>query len=232
MSENISPTPKKRRWYHNIVDAYKITARSYPWIPWAFIGAIVVSIALGIIIAALFNMNWTLWILTGLMLGILIDTFLLSFLVRRAMYMQIDGTVGAVYAVLSQINRGWVISEEPIAGNKEKDLVWRIIGRPGVVLLSEGPSSRVKQLLGTERRKISRVLQNVPIHVIQVGHGEGQVELAQLEGTLRKLKKVLTKEEVPIISQRLNALQTTRAPIPKGIDPAKVRMNRRALRGR
>lgn len=228
-----TPSPmKKRRWYHNLADAYRITARSYPWLKWVLAAIVVVSIAANILIALLTQGSLVLWTLTGVMTGILLSMLLLSYYAPRAMYTQIEGTVGAVYAVLSQIKRGWIVYEQPVNATREQDLVWRIVGRPGVVLISEGPASRVQPLLAAERKKIHRVVQNVPVHVIQVGTGEGQVRLPDLQSRLRKLKNVLTREEVPSVSQRLNALTSRSAPIPKGVDPNRVRMNRRALRGR
>lgn len=232
MAENSAPPQKKRRWYNNLVDAYKITARSYPWIGWVLIACALVLVALGVLVAALTRGNYVLWIITAVMLALLADMSLLSLLVRRAMYRQIEDTAGAVAAVTTQIKRGWIVSETPLAMTREKDIVWRIIGRPGVVLISEGVSSRVRPLMRQERKRVNRIAQNVPVHLIEVGKGEGQVPLTKLERTLRKLPKALTKEEVPAVSQRLNALQSTAAPIPKGIDPLKARPNRRAMRGR
>lgn len=232
MAENSAPPQKKRRWYNNLVDAYKITARSYPWIGWVLIACAVVLVALGVLVAALTHGNYVLWIITAVMLALLADMSLLSLLVRRAMYRQIEDTAGAVAAVTTQIKRGWIVSETPLAMTREKDIVWRIIGRPGVVLISEGVSSRVRPLMRQERKRVNRIAQNVPVHLIEVGKDEGQVPLTKLERTLRKLPKALTKEEVPAVSQRLNALQSTAAPIPKGIDPLKARPNRRAMRGR
>lgn len=230
MSENT--TPKKRRWYHNLADAYRITKRTYPWIGWLLAGSAILTLCLALIIAALTDGSWILWTILGIAVGATVAMTVLSLLVRRAMYTQIDGTVGSVYAVLSQIKSGWIIPEEPLTVTREQDVVWRLVGRPGVVLISEGPSNRVQPLLSAERKKISRVVKNVPVHVIQVGHGEGQLELAKLEGRLKKLKKVLTKEEVPAVSARLSALQSHALPIPKGVDPMKMRPNRRAMRGR
>lgn len=232
MAENSAPPQKKRRWYHNLLDAYKITARSYPWIGWVLIGLAIVLVALGVLVAALTHGSYVMWIITGVMLALLADMSLLSLLVRRAMYKQVEDTAGAVAAVTTQIKRGWIVSETPLAMTREKDIVWRIIGRPGVVLISEGASSRVRPLMHQERKRVNRIAQNVPVHLIEVGKDEGQVRLAKLERTLRKLPKTLTKEEVPAVSQRLNALQSTAAPIPKGIDPLKARPNRRAMRGR
>lgn len=232
MSENTAPKPKKRRWYHNLADAYRITKRTYPWIGWLLAGTAVVALCVALVIAALTKGNWIVWTILGLGVGATAAMAVLSVFVRRAMFAQIDGTVGSVYAVLSQIKSGWIIPEQPLAVTREQDVVWRLIGRPGVVLVSEGPSNRVQPLLSAERKKIARVVKNVPVHVLQVGHGEGQLELAKLEGRLKKFKKVLTKEEVPAVSARLAALHSSAAPIPKGIDPTKVRPNRRAMRGR
>lgn len=228
---NLNPN-KKRRWYNNLADAYRITARTYPWIGWALGGLIIALTAMGILIAALSGSGWILWPLSGLLTGLLAATVTLSVLVRRAMYSQIEGTIGSVYAVISQIKRGWIVTEQPIAANREQDLVWRLIGRPGVVLITEGPTSRVSPLAQAERKKITRVMQNVPVHIIHVGTGEGQLPLAKLEGALRKLSNVLTTTEVPSIDARLHALNAHGAPIPKGVDPAKMRPSRRALRGR
>ncbi|WP_115727245.1 DUF4191 domain-containing protein [Actinomyces culturomici] len=230
MSENNAP--KKRRWYHNLADAYRITQRTYPRIGWLLAGAWILVLCLALVIAAVTKGNWIVWSILGIVMGATVAMAVLSLLVRRAMYAQIDGTVGSVYAVLSQIKSGWIIPEQPLTVTREQDVVWRVIGRPGVVLISEGPSSRIQPLLASERKKVNRVAKNVPVHVLQVGHGEGQIELAKLQGRLRSLKKVLTKEEVPAVSARLAALQSSQPPIPKGVDPTKVRPNRRAMRGR
>jgi len=72
-------------------------------------------------------------------------------------------------------------------------------------------------------------MRNVPIHQIQVGRDEGQVALKDLQRELRKLKNVLTPEEVPQVSARINALRSGEPPIPKGIDPLRAKPPRAAL---
>ena len=156
---------------------------------------------------------------------------LLAYLIRPAMYRQLDGRVGSVYAVISQIRRGWIVEEEPVAANKSQDVVWRIVGRPGIVLISEGPSSRVHHLLVAEKRRIARSISNVPIIFIEVGRDEGQVPLPKLNRKINSLKKVLTKQEVPAVGNRLTAIGNRGIPIPKGVDPNNMRANRKALRG-
>ena len=52
---------------------------------------------------------------------------------------------------------------------------------------------------------------------------------------MNKLPKALTQQEVQGVSNRLSTLNHVRNPmnsIPKGIDPSRVRPDRRAMRGR
>ena len=223
--------PKKRRWYQTFGDAYKAVKRTFPWITAALILAPILIIALAVLAGVLWG-NLVLLIITGVMLAVLADMSMLAFLIRPAVYRQVEGRVGSVYSVISQIRRGWTVEEEPVAANKSQDLVWRIVGRPGVVLITEGPTARVAPLVSAEKRKILRTVANVPIVVINVGQDEGQVRLPKLNRELRKQKKQLTKHEVPAVANRLNALGNRGPAIPKGVDPTKARgMSRRALRG-
>ena len=223
--------PAKRRFYQNILDAYRLTARTYPALPWMLLGTATLVIVLFLLLAFLTNTSWIGWLVVGIMGSITAALALLSFLARRALYAQVEPTTGAVKVALSQIQRGWIIPEQPVAFTREQDLVWRIVGRPGIVLISEGPASRVRALLNTESKRVTKIMRNVPIHQIQVGHDEGQVALKDLQRELRRLKNVLTAEEVPQVSARINALRSGEPPIPKGVDPLRARTSRRALRG-
>ena len=217
-----SNPPGKRRFYHNLLDAYRLSARTYPALPWILLGTAAAIIGAFMLTA---------WIIHGIMTAITAVLALLTFLTRRALFAQVEDTAGAVKVALQQIQRGWIIPEQPVAYTREQDLVWRIVGRPGVVLISEGPSTRVRGLLQTEARRVTKVMRNVPVHQIQVGREEGQVALRDLQRELRRLKNTLTSEEVPQVSSRINALRSGEPPIPKGIDPMRARPSRRALRG-
>lgn len=229
-----APTAKKRRWYHNLADAYRVTQRSYPYIGWIIAGATVAAIALVIVLGWWLHTHWVVTALLAISMLLLIPMLILASLVKKAMYKQIDGTAGAVYGVISQIRRGWTVEEEPIAMNRERDMIWRLIGRPGVVLLVEGPKARIGKLVERERAQVGRVVNNVPVHVIYVGHGEGQVPLPQIEKHLRKLPKQLRSSEVPLAANRLQTItkMQRQSQIPQGIDPKRVKVPRRALRGR
>ena len=188
--------PAKRRFYQNVLDAYRLTARTYPALPWILLGAAALVIAAFMLLAFLTNTSWIGWLVIGIMGSITAALAILSFLARRALYAQVEETAGAVKVALSQIQRGWIIPEQPVAFTREQDLVWRIVGRPGVVLISEGPASRVRPLLQSEAKRVTKVMRNVPVHQIQVGREDGQTALKDLQRALRGLKNVLTAEEV------------------------------------
>src|SRR5690606_27872 len=112
-----------------------------------------------------------LWIISGLLAGLLVFLIVLSRKAERAAYSQIKGQPGAVGAVLkSSLRRGWTASEIPVAVSpRTQDAVYRAVGRGGIALIGEGPKSRTTRMLEEERRKVARVAPNVPIHIIHVG---------------------------------------------------------------
>lgn len=197
----------------------------------AFLGPIVVGLALALWLSEGNGFTIALWIVAGVLAGLLLALVVLGRRAERAAYSQIDGQPGAVGAVLRSGLRGsWVGNEMPVAVNgKTQDAVYRAVGKGGVALISEGPVSRTQRMLDDEQRKVARVLPNVPITLISVGHDEGSIELYRLAATLRKTKKALTKPEVLAVSNRLNSLQSS-LPIPKGIDPMKARPQRGKMR--
>jgi hypothetical protein len=114
----------------------------------------------------------------------------------------------------------------------EAAMVFRALGRPGIVLIGEGPVGRVRKLLKQEEKKVARVAPGVPVHLWVVGDGDDEVPLRKVTARLTRMKPVLTKAEVSVVNKRLKSLGGLRPPVPKGIDPTKVRMDRKAMRGR
>ena len=210
---------------------FQMTRRYDPTAQWlmllAFLAPILVGLAVAIWLGDGNGFTIALWIVAGVLAGLLIALVILGRRAERAAYSQIEGQPGAVGAVLrSGLRGGWVGNEMPVAVNgKTQDAVYRAVGRGGVVLISEGPITRTKRMLDEEQRKVARILPNVPITLVSVGHDEGSIELHRLPATLRKTKRTLTKPEVLAVSNRLNSLQTS-LPIPKGIDPMKARPQR------
>jgi hypothetical protein len=196
-----------------------------------FLAPVLVGLGLALWLSEGNGFTIALWVVAGVLAGLLIALVILGRRAERAAYSQIEGQPGAVGAVLrSGLRGGWVGNEVPVAVNgKTQDAIYRAVGRGGVALISEGPVSRTKRMLDDEQRKVTRILPNVPVTQISVGDDEGSIALHKLPVTLRKTKKALTKPEVLAVSNRLNSLQSS-LPIPKGIDPMKARPQRGKMR--
>jgi F0F1-type ATP synthase assembly protein I len=216
---------KKPSRLKQIGEVFNMTRRHDPMVPWLMLLAFLGVVAISLVVGLLLN-NWITGLIIGIPLGFLAATFILSRRAERAAFAQIENQPGASGAALSTLKRGWITEEQPVAVNpRTQDAVFRAIGRPGVVLVSEGPSHRVKPLLDGERKKLARILPNVTIHVIESGRGEGQTPISQVAKKMNKLDKELTKIEVSAVSKRISSLGT-RLPIPKGVDPYKARPQR------
>src|ERR687889_123572 len=207
---------KKPSRLKQIGEVFNMTRRHDPMVPWLMLLVFLGVVAISLIVGLLLN-NWITGLIIGIPLGLLAATFILSRRAERAAFAQIENQPGASGAALGTLRRGWITEEQPVAVNpRTQDAVVRAIGRPGVVLVSEGPSHRVKPLLDAERKRLARILPNVTVHVIESGRGEGQVPISEVAKKMGKLKKELTKLEVSAVSKRISSLGN-RLPIPKGI---------------
>lgn len=193
----------------------------------SFLAPIIVGLALAWLIPG-GPLSWVLWIATGLLAGILIAMIVLGKRAERTAYRQIEGRAGAVGAVIENaLRRSWRGSEMPVAVNpRTQDAVYRVVGKGGVVIISEGPAHRTKRLSSEEERKVRRAVPSVLVSHIQIGPDPDSVLLEDLSRTLVKMKNVLTKQEVIAVHNRLSSLQTQPGGIPKGIDPMKMRAPR------
>ncbi|RFU42107.1 DUF4191 domain-containing protein [Actinomadura logoneensis] len=178
------------------------------------LGALVVVVAIGWIVGSL----WF-FVPLGILAAVAVGMVVFGQLAQRAQYSVLAGQPGAAAAVLKNVRGGWTVTEA-VSGNRNLDMVHRAVGRPGVVIVSEGPRSRVGQLLGAEKKRISRAVPSVPIYDIQVGDEEGQIPVDKLQRHLMKLPRNLTKAQVNDVNSRLAALpramQMPKGPMPKG----------------
>lgn len=187
-------------------------------------------IAIALVLAWLLDgglIGWFLWPITGILVGLLLAMILLGRRAEAVAYRQIEGKAGAVGAVISgALRRSWRGSEVPVAITKQQDAVYRVVGKGGVVVISEGSSQRTKPLLAKELTQLKRTLPGVKITQLYVGPDEGGIPVAKLSRTLLKLKPSLSKAEVTAVYNRISSLQGAPIGIPKGIDPTKVRAGR------
>ena len=232
MAKKDSAPSTNRKWYQLLGDGYRVAKSQYPWTPWVLLATYLAFVAL--FIALIFLTNQTVvWIIGAVILPPMFTMVVFTRLVERAAFKQMEGMPGAVGAIISRIRRGWSFSEEPVRFNpRSQDLVYRLIGKPGIVLVTEGPTNRVAKLVEDEKKVAKRIAPNVPVHVVNSGTDEGQVRLAKIRKQLRKYPKALTAREVSVVSMRYDTMQRNTLPIPKGIDPFKMRPDRKALRGR
>ena len=212
---------------------YDVTRESDPLLPlWmlaAFLGTLAVAVLIG----------WAAglpiyFLVLGLPLGLMLALVVMSRRAERFAYARASNQPGVTGQVLKNIRRGWYVEEEPVAVDpRTRDLVFRAVGRPGVALVTEGPLPRVQRLADGERKRVARVLgANVPVFVVHVGDGEGQVPLRRVNSKLMRSRPSLTKTEAGQVAARLKALGGVRPPIPKGIDPTRMRPDRKGARGR
>ena len=211
---------------------FQMTRRYDKLAIWYLLLAFLLPVLAGIILAIVLGgdsiLAVVLYVIAGVLGGVLLFLIVLGRRAEKAAYSQIEGQPGAVGAVLkSSLRRGWTASEMPVSVSpKTQDAVYRAVGRGGVALIGEGPRSRTQRMLEDERKSIVRILPNVPVSFIYVGPDAASVPLYKLPTKLRQLKPVLRKPEILAVSNRLNSLGKNGLPIPKGIDPMRVRSQR------
>jgi hypothetical protein len=212
----------------SLAQNWRMTQKVYRLLPLEVGGIFIVVFAVVVIPTGLL-LNWPTAILLAFPLALLAGTFWFSRRAMRAAYAQIDGQSGAAAAVIqSQRGKNWLVTPA-VAVNKSQDLVNRVVGKPGVVLVSEGPPNRVVPMLANERKRTARWLPDIPIYEIQVGNEEGQVPLMKLQSALNKLPRNLRGGEITEVRRKLDALGNAASsmPIPKGPMPTSTRQVRR-----
>lgn len=234
MAARTSNPNKGPGFFSQLRTLYTFTQQSYKALPFMIAGIILGGIALGVgvgfLIPPLAVWSVILWGVTGLFFGILIALMVTTRLSTRAMYKRLDGMPGATGHVISTaLGRAWQATENPVGVNpKTQEAVYRAIGRGGVVVIGEGARGRLTRLVNDERQKVQRVASGVPLTVIYVGHGDDEVPISQLAKTIKKLPKKIDRATMAAVIKRVDSVSQslTSLPIPKGIDPMKVRAPR------
>jgi hypothetical protein len=232
-------TPEKTGRIQQFRQTYQLTTKTDPRIGLWLIGAFLLVGALGFVVFYfLLPSNGVLGLVMAIVGGVLFGTLAaLIIFGRRAQksaYAQMEGQRGAAGAALRMLRRGWKTYEEPVALNKQMDVVYRVVGPPGIVLIGEGNQNRLRPLMATERRKHERVAAETPIREIICGNGEGEVPLSKLVRHVQKLGRDVKPAEMTDILNRLKALDANRSaiPIPKGPVPTSMKGMRGNMRGR
>ena len=232
MAKN-DPAPKKQRWYKLIAQAYTSTAphdkRLLPYMLLAVLGPIAVGVAAGLAFGSTIALIYC--IIFGLSIGLLAGLFTLTRRFERTAYSQMEGVVGGSLAVAQSIRNGWSFEDTPDAvDTKGKGVVFRGVGKGGIVLIAEGGGA-AHRLVDTSTKRLNKLVPGVPVRAIYVGKGQGEVPLTKLTREIRKGKTVLTRGERDTVTARLRAIGGAKLPVPKGIDPTRARPDRKGMRG-
>lgn len=221
---------RRRERLSQLRAAYTMTKRSDPRL-----GLILAGVGLGVLlvfvlIGLLLNHPVYFGVL-GLLTALAAMAVVFGRRAQKAAYASMEGQLGAAVGVLQSLRRGWTVTPT-VAVTRSQDVVHRAVGRPGIVLVGEGSPGRVVGLLAQERKKMGRLVPDVPVHEFQAGTGAGQVPLQQLQRKITKLPRQLAPAQVSEVDKRLSAMGTVRVPVPKGPMPrgARIPRNPRAPR--
>jgi len=70
------------------------------------------------------------------------------------------------------------------------------------------------------------------VHLWVVGVSVKKEPIKKVSSKLTRMRPVLTKEEASDVNKRLKSLGGMKPPIPKGVDPTRARVDRKAMRGK
>lgn len=209
---------------------FRMTRKADPALPLVLLGVFVGVLAAFVLVGLLFDHPY-LYGFFGVLTAILATLLVFGRRAERAAYSQIAGQPGAAAAVLNSLRRGWTVTPA-VALNKNQDLVHRATGRPGVVLIAEGSTGGARALLAQEKKRMSRIAPDVPVHEFLVGDGDGRVPLTKLQRTIMKLPRLIKPAQAAQVERRLKAMGGVNMPVPKGPLPKGARMPRPPSRGR
>ena len=225
--------PNKPGRIKQIRQSYAMTKKSDPRIGLVLAGVFLLGALAGFAVMLLIFGTLAFSIVFGVLTGSLVALIIFGRRAQKAAFTQIEGKPGAAAAALGMLRRGWK-TEPAVAITKQQDVVTRVVGPPGIVLIGEGNVNRLRPLLTSERRKHERVASETPIHEVVVGNDPGQVPLTKLVKHVTKLGKNIKPAQMTDVLARIKALDANRSavPMPKGPMPTSMKGMRGQQRGR
>jgi hypothetical protein len=227
-----STDPKDWGQVRQIFEVYKVTTehdkKANLFMGGALLACIVVFTVIGI-----FLKPWWLFSIFGVLFGVLAAMSVLTWRAKNATYKRYEGQKGSAEVAMSMLSKEWVKSPV-ITANRQLDIVHRVVGPAGIVLIGEGDPGRLRAMLATEAKKHEQVKYGVKVTMLVMGDRDNQVPLGKLADHIKKLPKVIKTAEITDISNRLRALDSMRPkiPLPKGPMPTSAKGARAAVRGR
>jgi hypothetical protein len=208
---------------------WSLTRKSDPRLPLIVLGAALAALAVLVVIGIVIG-HPIYFAILGVLGAMLTGTTIFGRRATRSMYKQVEGQAGAAASVLQTMRGEWRVTPA-VAFNRNMDLVHRVVGRPGVVLVGEGTSAtQLRQLITDQKRRVARVAPDTPIYDLVVGEAEGQVPLRRLQREMVKLPRNLSRKDIGAVDGRMRALGGTNVPLPKGPMPKSAKMPRGKMR--
>ncbi len=227
--------PSKPGRISQIRQSYQMTKKGDPRIGLILFGVFLLGAAGGfaLVFLILGRSNFIFPGLSGFMTGLLAVLIVFGRRAQTAALASIEGQPGAAAAALGMLRRGWK-TDPAIGFTKQQDVVHRLVGPPGIILIGEGNLNRLKPLMAAERRKHERVVSEAPLHEVYVGDGPGEVPLRKLVRHVSKLGRNIKGNQMTDVLNRLKALDANRSnvPLPKGPVPTSMKGARTNMRGR
>ena len=221
--KKVKAGPSRKEKLQQLTVAFTMTRKADPKMLPLVIGAFAVVLAVFVLLGLLVSHPISLTVF-GLVFAALAALVVFGRRVQKTAYSQVDGQLGVAAAIVERMRGNWRVT--PAVGfTKEQDLLHRVIGTPGIVLITEGAPNRTRGLVVAEKRRLSRVVGDTPIYDVAIGDGAGQVALKDLERHVLKLPRNIKPAQVNALDTRLKALTGPALPIPKG--PMPTRMQRR-----
>jgi hypothetical protein len=208
---------------------WSLTIKSDPRLPFIVLGSALAALAILVVVGIVVG-HPIYFAIIGLLMAVLTGTTVFGRRATRSMYSQVEGQPGAAASVLQTMRGEWRVTPA-VAFNRNMDLVHRVVGRPGVVLVGEGNSpTQLRQLITDQKRRVARVAPDTPIYDLVVGEAEGQVPLRRLQREMVKLPRNLSRKDIGGVESRMRALGGTNVPLPKGPMPKSTKIPRGKMR--
>lgn len=206
---------------------FKFTAKQDKWFLPLVSAAVLIPLSVTVVVSVI----WTpLAIPLGIMTALLAVLIVLNLRSNAAMMNSMEGQPGAAVHLISQMRGDWRVNvEKPISATTQMDVVHLVLGRPGVILIAEGHPQRVRQMLGEQKRRLTKVIGDAPLYDFIIGNEEGQLPIRKVRMTLLRLPRNLSGKEVNQLDRALTAL-TARPSMPKGQLPKELRPPKGAMR--
>jgi hypothetical protein len=222
MAKAAEPTEKVSVWARfkqfGVVMAY-IARRDKLFVPLA-LGVFLLPFAIVIPLVAAAGLP-VVWIVVAVLLSVFGVLIVLNTRFTRAQMKELDGQVGAAAGIIERMRGDWRVTPG-LAVTTQEDMITLVVGRPGVILIGEGYGPRVRNMLGQEKRRLSKVIGTAQLHDLIIGEADGEIPLKKLRITLMKMPRTISATEVTALNQRLRALNA-RPQMPKGAIPKNLR---------